>query len=84
MLTIFGPLAKKIVRLQHRGILAEPLGLSRGQDRYLKYEFDVVSHGYPISVGQSEDLVVVQHSVEILDPDRVHWSIANDPLSTFE
>lgn len=48
---------------------------------YLKNELHVVRHWYTIAVGQGKDLVVVQHSVEVLDPDSVDRAIAEDPLS---
>lgn len=47
---------------------------------HLEDELDVVGHGYPITIGQGQDLVVVQDRVEVLDPDGVHGSVAYDPL----
>ena len=33
-----------------------------------------------LTVGQTKHLVVVQHSVHILNPQRVHWPVTHDPL----
>lgn len=49
---------------------------------YLKDELDIVCHGYPIPICQGQDLVVVQHSIEVFDPDGVHGPITDDPLQT--
>lgn len=49
--------------------------------KYLEDELDVVSHGNPVTVGQGEDLVVIEHGVEVFDPDGVHRSVADYPLS---
>lgn len=48
--------------------------------KYLEYELDVVRHGNPVAVGQGEDLVVVEHSIEVFDPDGIHRSVADNPL----
>lgn len=47
---------------------------------YLEYQFDIVCHRYPIAISQSQDLVVVQHGVEVFDPNCVHRSVADYPL----
>lgn len=33
-----------------------------------------------LAVGQTQHLVVVQHRVHVLDPQGVHWSVADHPL----
>ena len=38
-----------------------------------------VGHLDPVAVGQGQDLVVVEHRVQVLDPDGVHWSVQHDP-----
>ena len=42
---------------------------------------DIRRNGQPLSVGQGEELVVIQHRVEVLHPLRVHISIKDDPLT---
>lgn len=42
----------------------------------LEDEVDVVSEADPFAVGQREEVVVVQHRVEGLDPLRVNVAVA--------
>eukprot|EP00968_Pinguiococcus_pyrenoidosus_P007308 scaffold486_cov254-Pinguiococcus_pyrenoidosus.AAC.1 len=49
------------------------------QRLHLEHELHVVRHGDPVSVGDGQQLVVVQHGVEVFDPDGVHRAIADDP-----
>ena len=46
---------------------------------YLKDNLAVGSHGDAVTVGQGEGLVVVQHRVEVLDPDCVHRAVQQQP-----
>ena len=41
----------------------------------------VGSESQSLSIGQCEQLVVVQHAVEVLHPLRVHVPIKDDPLT---
>jgi len=36
-------------------------------------------HRDTVAVGQSQSLVVVEHRVEVLDPDSVDWTVQNQP-----
>jgi len=45
----------------------------------LKDDLAVGGHRDTIPVGQSERLVVVQHRVEVLDPNGINWAIQHKP-----
>ena len=45
----------------------------------LEDDLAVVRHGQPVAVGQRQRSVVVQHRVEVLDPQRVHRTVQHDP-----
>lgn len=45
----------------------------------LKHYFAVRCHGDTIAISQSQGLVVVQHTVEILNPDCIHRTVQNNP-----
>ena len=45
----------------------------------LKDDLAVGRHGDAISVGQSQGLVVVQHRVQVFNPDGIYWSIQHQP-----
>ena len=46
----------------------------------LEYEPHVRVHGDPLIACQGEDLVVIHHRVEALDPARVDVAVQHDPL----
>ena len=46
---------------------------------HLEDDLAVGSHRDPVSVGQRQLLGVVQHRVEVLDPDGVHRSVQYQP-----
>ncbi len=46
---------------------------------YLKDDFAVGGHGDAVAVGQGQGLVVVQHRVEVLNPDGVHRPVQHQP-----
>jgi len=39
----------------------------------------LVSHGDTFTVGEGEDLIVIEDSVEVLDPDCIDWPVAGEP-----
>ena len=45
----------------------------------LEDDLAVWRHGDAVTVRQSECLVVVQHRVQILNPNGVHWAVQNQP-----
>ena len=51
----------------------------------LEDDFAVRRHGQTVPVGQRQRPVVVQHRVEVLDPQRIHRAVQDEPnvLSTF-
>ena len=51
-----------------------------GQIVHLKHQPHAGRQTNPLSVGQTQDLGVIQHRVEILHPDGVHRAIQDDPL----
>ena len=42
---------------------------------WLKDKLAVRVHGDAISVGQCQRLVVIKYTVEVLDPQSIHWAI---------
>ena len=46
---------------------------------YLEYDLARGRHRDAIAVRQRQSLVVVQHRVEIFDPDCVDWAVQNQP-----
>lgn len=46
---------------------------------YLEHGLDVVRHGHAVPVSQGQDLVVIEHGVEVFDPDGVHGTVRDDP-----
>eukprot|EP00968_Pinguiococcus_pyrenoidosus_P001290 scaffold57_cov254-Pinguiococcus_pyrenoidosus.AAC.43 len=61
---------------------------SRARDRrrtgvderlHLEHELDVVGHGNTITIGKRQHSIVVQHGVEIFDPDGVNGAVHHDP-----
>mmetsp|Transcript_13743 Transcript_13743/g.31845 ORF Transcript_13743/g.31845 Transcript_13743/m.31845 type:complete len:1547 (-) Transcript_13743:4516-9156(-) len=45
----------------------------------LEDELHVGDHGDAVTVGEGEELVVVEHGVEVLNPDGVHGPVENNP-----
>jgi hypothetical protein len=45
----------------------------------LEHHLDVIRHADAVAVGQRQDAVVVEHGVEVLDPDGVHRAVGHDP-----
>ena len=45
----------------------------------LEDDLAIGRHGQPVAVGQRQRPVIIQHRVEILDPQRVHRSIQHQP-----
>ena len=45
----------------------------------LEHHLAVGRHGDAVAVGQRQRLVVVQHRVEVLDPDSVHGPVQHEP-----
>mmetsp|Transcript_20779 Transcript_20779/g.35679 ORF Transcript_20779/g.35679 Transcript_20779/m.35679 type:complete len:2651 (-) Transcript_20779:3350-11302(-) len=50
-----------------------------GQGLGLEAALDAGGHGNAVPVGQGQQLVVVEHCVQVLDPNGVHRAIADDP-----
>ncbi len=50
-----------------------------GQVSHLEHDYDVGRHGNAVAIGQLEDTVVIEDGVEVLNPDRVHRPVRNDP-----
>lgn len=48
---------------------------------HLKHDADIGGDGETLAVGQREQLVVIQHGVEVLHPLRIHVTVKDDPLS---
>ena len=46
---------------------------------YLEDDLTVGGHRDTVTVSQGEGLVVVQHRVEVLNPDSVHWAVQHQP-----
>lgn len=46
---------------------------------YLEHSLNVVRHWHAITVGERQDLVIVEDGVEIFDPDGIHGAIGDDP-----
>jgi hypothetical protein len=69
------------------GFIISPIRGEKGKGKekgsetfsYLEHHLDIGRHGDSIAVRKSENLVVIQHSVEILNPNGVDRSIGNDP-----
>ncbi len=49
--------------------------------RHLEHDAHVARDGQPLPVGQREQLVHVQHAVQVLHPLRVHVPVKDDPLT---
>lgn len=47
---------------------------------YLKHHMYGWSKFDSLAVGQTEHLVVIQHSIHVLNPQGINWSIADHPL----
>lgn len=45
----------------------------------LEHHLGVVSHWDSLSVSKGENLVVIEHGIEVLNPDGIDWSIADNP-----
>ena len=45
----------------------------------LKDDFTVWGHWDTITIGQGQGLVVVQHRVEVLNPDGINWTVQYKP-----
>lgn len=45
----------------------------------LKDDLAVGSHGNPITIGEGQRAVIIQHRVQILNPDGINWPIQNNP-----
>mmetsp|Transcript_44095 Transcript_44095/g.42770 ORF Transcript_44095/g.42770 Transcript_44095/m.42770 type:complete len:971 (-) Transcript_44095:205-3117(-) len=69
------------IRLRHIHLpaSADRRGRSVVEVLHLEDHLGQVDHGDPLRVRQRQDLVVVQHRVQVLYPQRVHRPIANDP-----
>lgn len=46
---------------------------------YLKDDLTVGSHGDTVTVSQGQSLVVVQHRVQVLNPDGVYRAVQQQP-----
>jgi len=44
-----------------------------------EHHLAVLCHGNALTVGESQNLVVVEHGVKILDPNGIDWSVTDDP-----
>ena len=49
--------------------------------RHLEHDAHVARDGEPLTVGQREQLVHVQHAVQVLHPLRVHVAVKDNPLA---
>jgi len=49
----------------------------------LEDHFAVIGHWNTLSIGEGENLVVIEHSVQVLNPNGIDWSIANNPGGVF-
>lgn len=47
---------------------------------YLKHNPDIGGDGETLAIRQREQLVVIQHGVEVFHPLRVHITVKDDPL----
>lgn len=47
----------------------------------LKDDLTLRGHGYSVAISQSQGLVIIQYTVEVLNPDGIHWSVQYDPDS---
>ena len=45
----------------------------------LKDDLAVGGHGDSISVSQGQSLVIVQHRVQVLNPDSIYWAVQQKP-----
>ena len=45
----------------------------------LKDNLAVWCHWDAVSIGQGECLVVIQHTVEVLNPNGIHWAVQHQP-----
>ena len=34
-------------------------------------------------IGKTKSFVIVQHSVHVFDPNRVHWAVEDNPFTIF-
>ncbi len=49
--------------------------------RHLEHDAHVARDGQPLTVGQREQLVHVQHAVQVLHPLRIHVPVKDNPLA---
>jgi hypothetical protein len=52
--------------------------------RHLEHDAHVARDGQPLTVGQREQLVHVQHAVQVLHPFRVHVAVEDNPLALIQ
>jgi hypothetical protein len=45
----------------------------------LEHHLGVVSHWDSLGVSKSKNLVIIEHSVQVLNPNGIDWTITNDP-----
>ena len=48
---------------------------------YFKHDSDVGRQGQSLAIGQRQQLVVIQHRIQVFYPLRIHIAIKDDPLS---
>ena len=66
--------------------LKSPADSCRGSDRqilHFKDHVHAVGQLDPLRVGKTQHLVIIENSVHILNPQSVHWSVANHPFVIF-
>jgi hypothetical protein len=44
-----------------------------------KNNLAVWSHGDPVAIGQSQGFIIIQHRIQIFNPDGINWTIKNNP-----
>ncbi|KAA6420712.1 MAG: hypothetical protein FRX49_09289 [Trebouxia sp. A1-2] len=45
----------------------------------LKHGLHLRSHENAVSIGQGQNFVVIQHSVQVLNPDGINWTVKDNP-----
>jgi hypothetical protein len=51
-----------------------------GQVLYFEHHLAGGVHRDSLTVRKGQNLVVIQHSVEVFDPNGIDWAIANNPV----
>lgn len=50
---------------------------------HLEDQLTLVGHRNTLSVGKGQDLVIIEHSVQVLNPKSIDWSVAGEPNVEF-